>query len=402
MTIKNLKKASIISLLIISSLLTSCNSTAQINNDEIYEESSVDINTTTSMIEESSQNKETIEKEDESSYEAISKDKFSQEATTLVENLTENAWTENGLDYQMIHDKLNDLKNSYISVDDENEISTFIQMLDQLNTYYETIDIIDNQYGNFANSFEWTMTQEFYVLKRLKTVYSDTITGSLEKELDQLSPQDEIYWLATNVDYFSDTSPIGNDTYVLETNEPGFFSQQGSYNLAYLDTGDTLVLEDEFGFQQEVPLYQIIGHATQVQSDIDLLKMSQTGFLEYWTAIQRLFTPDYFDFVKTEKDKILDFSGDYHDDFDSIVRLSVFEPAKNALLADDVRFMCDIGTIYYEDSQSYSTMYLLGGNLYLVCGDYGYYGLIGVYQEDGITKIHFYGQQTEEYWEPVN
>ena len=167
--------------------------------------------------------------------------------------------------------KIEDLCNLYIT-NYPNDMNTphFKEYLESCQAYTANKDMLwelDKKYGgDITNIYSNCQYREFYVIQKLGTYYEDTISGTIQKELDSLK-EEKLEYVAANVIYDSlwGTMPDRSTYYVLRPLAP--LSSSGVYT-AYVRTSGTKTLRDNAGFEFESTIYQEID-ATALESDME-------------------------------------------------------------------------------------------------------------------------------------
>lgn len=167
--------------------------------------------------------------------------------------------------------KIEDLCNLYIT-NYPNDMNTphFKEYLESCQAYTANKDMLwelDKKYGgDITNTYSNCQYREFYVIQKLGTYYEDTISGTIQKELDSLK-EEKLEYVAANVIYDSlwGTMPDRSTYYVLRPLAP--LSSSGVYT-AYVRTSGTKTLRDNAGFEFESTIYQEID-ATALESDME-------------------------------------------------------------------------------------------------------------------------------------
>ncbi len=133
---------------------------------------------------------------------------------------------------------------------------------------------IDTMYGNSIEEiYDNIEYREFYIIKKLDTVYEDTIVGAISKGVNSVKEKKDEF-LATDVDHdwLLGDIPDSTSNYVIQPISS--FSKDGVYNLYVIENGlETLV--DYNGFPSEAPVYR--------QIDIDILNKNLDT---YYTILQ--------------------------------------------------------------------------------------------------------------------
>ena len=146
----------------------------------------------------------------------------------------------------------------------------FKEYLESCQAYTANKDMLwelDKKYGgDITNIYSNCQYREFYVIQKLGTYYEDTISGTIQKELDSLK-EEKLEYVAANVIYDSlwGTMPDRSTYYVLRPLAP--LSSSGVYT-AYVKTSGTKTLRDNAGFEFESTIYQEID-ATALESDME-------------------------------------------------------------------------------------------------------------------------------------
>ena len=134
-----------------------------------------------------------------------------------------------------------------------NEIDSYAANMDEA---YSKVMTLRNKYptGDIDN----LKSGDFYVAQRLSTIYSDNIVGKIQKELNSYQPKETSDWVAYDFE---------NDCYVIHADYLNPFSRAGTYSFAYVESDETMELQDEKGFVEEVPVLLLISDEEEARKD---------------------------------------------------------------------------------------------------------------------------------------
>lgn len=160
---------------------------------------------------------------------------------------------------------------------DNQNTKIIFSILDTITSYGDNeskLRDIDTMYPNgIEKSYDNIEYREFYVIKKLDTVYEDTIVGAISKGINSVKEKKDEF-LATDVDHdwLLGDIPDSNSNYVIQPISP--FSKDGVYNLYVIKNGSK-TLVDYNGFPSEAPVYR--------QIDMDILNKNLDT---YYTILQ--------------------------------------------------------------------------------------------------------------------
>lgn len=188
---------------------------------------------------------------------------------------------EYGNDYSVLFSSpLRKLVELYTKIWGENTSSfpELFQLVDQLSSDISSRSDLEDESYELAG--KEVCQGEFYVMKELGWEYDDNLVlGTLKDLLTSITGKSE--WLSYGIDYtWGQALPDEDKVYVILSENENPFQKQGAYNLSYIDSGETVELVDEFGFESEAPLYILLEEGTNTYNWIEEYQ-SLTGDILY-------------------------------------------------------------------------------------------------------------------------
>lgn len=184
------------------------------------------------------------------------------EVYNLILNRLKNYTDKNSNSYISAHtERLNAYKtlcNLYKDCFPDNQHNS---QLDNILELENTLSDLNNQlkdYSDIKSKYEelnTLITQDFYILKVLDTHYDDNLKGTIQKNIDSLTKDNEkVRYLASDIDTTNMFGPTpGPNYFVIEPIND--FSSDGIYSLTVIQIG-TEQLVDNNGFKSDVPVFK--------------------------------------------------------------------------------------------------------------------------------------------------